>query len=354
LGGEEYKELYPQCVRVPRRSVESFLRVARHLVDRDYLIERCGENVCIPVKNYEESLRIAEEKGITLERCSHDFKVRKRPPPSLKELYPELDLHSYVALGDIVVFHPRIDVPLEKLRKAADHLVSERGFRSVYAKLDTTGIERKARLIHLAGLDNPITVFREYGLEFKVDVSKAYVNPRLGFERRRIASQVQADELVLDLFAGIGGYAIHIANAVNAEVVALDINTWAVELMTENIVRNGKKLKGLIHPVLGNALYAPRMFNTFFDRIIADNPTMHQKFIGIECMLSREGTIIHHYLVHGEQFNDASIVKQFARNGCKISVLEYRKALPYSPRKIIWSVTLRVDKRSIQTQPPHP
>ncbi|MCE4614031.1 MAG: hypothetical protein F7B60_00660 [Desulfurococcales archaeon] len=346
MAGEEYKEPYPWCVRVPRRSVEIFLRVARRLVDRGYLIESCGEKVCIPARDEVESLRVARENGIPAEGCSHSFKPRNKPLSSLKELYPELELHRYLTIGDIVVFHPRIGIRLGKLREAAEYLVRERGYRSVYAKLDTTGVERKARLIHLAGLDNPITVFREYGLEFKVDVSKAYANPRLGFERRRIASQVHSRELVLDLFAGIGGHAIHIANIVNAEVVTLDINTSAVELMAENIVRNGKKLKGLVYPILGNALYAPRIFRAVFDRIIADNPTMHKEFIGVECRLSGEGTMIHHYLVHGEEFNNDSIIRLFARNGCKVSVLGYRKVLPYSPRKNIWSVTLRVDKRS--------
>ncbi len=347
MGVEEYKEQYLKCVRVPGRSVEAFLRVARRLVNRDYLIERCEGKVCIPVKDTAESLRVASENSIPAEGCTHSFRPRRKPPQSLKELYPELDLHSYVAIGDIAIFHPRTSIPLEKLVEAAEYLVRERGYRSVYAKLSTAGVERRARLIHLAGLDDPVTVFREYGLEFKVDISKAYVNPRLGFERRRVASQVHSGELVMDLFAGIGGHAIHIASTVNAEVVALDINPSAVELMAENIARNKRKLKGLVIPVLGNALYAHRTFNTVFDRIIADNPTMQEAFIGIECRLSREGTIIHYYLVHSEELDDTSIVELFGRNGCKVSINGHRKILPYSPRKNIWSVTLRVDKRSI-------
>jgi tRNA (guanine37-N1)-methyltransferase len=315
-------------------------------VNKDYVIENCGSRVYIPVKDLEESLRIGAENNIPVERCTHVFRAKKKSPPSLKEMFPELDLHSYVAIGDIVVFHPRIGVSLEALRRAADYLVSERGYRSVYAKVETAGVERKARLIHLSGEDNPITVFKEYGLEFKVDIANAYANPRLGFERRRIASLVQRGEMVIDLFAGIGGYALHISNMVEAEVVALDINSVAAELMVENIERNQRKLKGLVHPVLGNALFAPRMFNRTFDRVIADNPTMHDEFIGVECGLSRRGTVIHHYMLSGEELDSVYVSRLFEGGGCKVSILEYRKVLPYSPRKNIWSVTLRVDKLS--------
>ena len=344
MGGEEYKEPYPGCIRVPRRSAERFLRMARRLVSREYRVEQCGDNVCIPVVDADAALAVARDAGIPARECRHRFTPRGKPPRSLRELFPGLELHSYVAVGDIVVFHPRAGIPLSDLEAAARYLVAERGYRSVYAKLETTGVERRARLILLAGEDNPVTLLREYGLEFIVDVSKAYVNPRLGYERRRIALQVKRGELVLDLFTGVGGHAVHIAHHAKAEVLAIDINPHAVELLAMNIRRNKKKLKGLIHPIQGDASTAPRMIRRKADRIISDNPTMHDKFINVECSLSKKGTVIHHYMVANDELDPSDILTVYGEHGCLVSLTDYRRALPYSPRKSIWSLTLRVDR----------
>ena len=344
MGGEEYKEPYPGCIRVPRRSAERFLRLARRLVSREYRVEQCGDSVCIPVVDVDAALATAGDAGLGAEECRHRFTPREKPPRSLRELFPGLELHSYVAVGDIVVFHPRTSTPLSDLEAAARYLVAERGYRSVYAKLETTGVERRAKLILLAGEDNPVTLLREYGLEFAVDVSKAYVNPRLGYERRRIALQVKNGELVLDLFTGVGGHAIHIAHQAKSEVLAIDINPRAVELLAVNIRRNKSRLKGLVHPLQADASTAPRLMWRKVDRIVSDNPTMHDRFINVECSLSKEGTVIHHYMVANDDAAPASVLGAYREHGCIVSLLDYRRALPYSPRKSIWSLTLRVDR----------
>ena len=344
MGGEEYKEPYPGCIRVPRRSAERFLRLARRLVSREYRVEQCGDSACIPVVDAAKALAVARDAGLAAEECRHTFKPRQKSPRSLRELFPGLELHSYVAVGDIVVFHPRASIPLSDLEAAARYLVAERGYRSVYAKLETTGVERRARLILLAGEDNPVTLLREYGLEFVVDVAKAYVNPRLGYERRRIALQVKQGELVLDLFAGVGGHAVHIAHHVEAEILAMDINPHAVELLAMNIRRNKGRLKGLIHPLQADASTAPRLVRRKADRIISDNPTMHDRFINVECSLSKEGTVIHHYMVASDELDPSNILTVYSEHGCLVSLTDYRRALPYSPRKSIWSLTLRVDR----------
>jgi tRNA (guanine37-N1)-methyltransferase len=350
LGGEEYKQPYPECVKVPKKSANRFLKIAKSIVSREYWVDQCGDNVCIPVSDADTALNIAGDNGIKAELCTHVFKPRERRPPSLKEVFPDLDLHSYVIVGDIVVFHPRAGTPTSLLAEAAEYLVSERGYRSVYMKLETTGVERKARLELLAGEDNPVTILKEYGIEFIVDLSKAYVNPRLGYERRRIALQVRPRELVLDLFAGVGGHAIHIAHLVPAEIVAVDINPHAVELLGANIRRNTGKLKGLIHPIHADAQTIPEMIRRRFDRIISDNPTMHDMFIGVECSLSRKGTIIHHYMVAGDDEDPRGLIEVYREHGCIVGLVDYRRVLPYSPRRSIWGLTLRVDKLLKQGQ----
>src|SRR5207244_5720838 len=79
----------------------------------------------------------------------------------------------------------------------------------------------------------------EFGLRYLVDVEHAYFSPRLGSERWRVARQVRPGEVVVDMFAGVGPYAILIARTRKPKSVhAIDANPAAVELLRENARRN--------------------------------------------------------------------------------------------------------------------
>ncbi len=345
MASREYKREAVGCVSVEPRQAEMYRRLLKDLLDRRYKVEQCGLRVCFPVTSVHEALKVARENGVDASPCERRFTPSRRVE-GIGRLFPSLDVHSYVLVGDIALFHPRPGHPLEELREPASYLVEAMGVKSVYAKLSTVGEERKAKLVLLAGTDNPVTVHREYGLSFQVDVSAAYVNPRLGFERRLVAGEVEPGELVLDLFSGVGGHSIHVASLREAHVVAADINPTAVYLQARNILLNKKRLKGRIDLYMLDARYAPQYFKPVFDRIIADNPTMHARFIGVECSLSREGTIIHHYLVGGEEPPSLHVARLFEDEGCRVRVENTRRVLPYSPRTYIWRMDLRVEKPS--------
>ena len=89
----------------------------------------------------------------------------------------------------------------------------------------------------LAGMPATRTEVVEHGHRFVVDLAGAYFSARLSTERQRIFAQVQEHELVLDMFAGVGPFAITLAPRA-ALVVAADLNPQAVLLMIENIGKN--------------------------------------------------------------------------------------------------------------------
>ena len=89
----------------------------------------------------------------------------------------------------------------------------------------------------------------EHGHRFTVDLAGAYFSARLSTERQRILDQVQEGEIILDMFAGVGPFAITLA-ARAALVVAADLNPQAIELMLENLARN--RVKNVL-PVLADA-----------------------------------------------------------------------------------------------------
>ena len=95
-------------------------------------------------------------------------------------------------------------------------------------KLEWIGGERKTETIH-----------RENGCIFKVDLKRCYFSPRLIHERMRIAKQIQPNEVIVNMFAGVGCYSIVIAKHSKAEkIFSVDINPVAFEYMRENIYLN--------------------------------------------------------------------------------------------------------------------
>ena len=98
--------------------------------------------------------------------------------------------------------------------------------KTVARKAGATGGKFRVRPVEvIAGEKTTRTVHVEGGCKYVVDINKAYFQPRLSFERERIAGRVKRRENVLVLFAGVGPYAIAIAKKKpKAHVVAVELN----------------------------------------------------------------------------------------------------------------------------------
>ena len=81
-----------------------------------------------------------------------------------------------------------------------------------------------------------VTIHREYGCRYKVDLAKAYFTPRLSTERSRILSWIKEGDTIIDMFAGVGPYSILLAKSKKpSNVIAIDKNPDAVYYLKENI-----------------------------------------------------------------------------------------------------------------------
>ncbi|OIT23842.1 PREDICTED: tRNA (guanine(37)-N1)-methyltransferase 1 [Nicotiana attenuata] len=96
---------------------------------------------------------------------------------------------------------------------------------------------RTMQLEVLAGNHSLVTTVVENGLYFDVDLATVYWNSRLATERQRLLSCFTHDDVVCDVFAGIGPIAISAAKKVKY-VYANDLNPSAVEYLERNCVRN--------------------------------------------------------------------------------------------------------------------
>jgi len=127
-------------------------------------------------------------------------------------------------------------------------------------------------------------------------LAKAYFSPRLSHEHERVALLVQADETLVDLFAGVGPFSLLIAKKQpKAKIFAVDINPEAVELLKVNARAN--RVENRVFAVLGDArqITANKLKGTA-DRVIMNLPETAIEFLDVACQaIKLEGGIIHFY-----------------------------------------------------------
>ena len=89
----------------------------------------------------------------------------------------------------------------------------------------------------LAGLDTMVTTVKENGCLFTFDFSKVYWNSRLQSEHTRVINLLKPQQLVVDMFAGVGPFAVPAAKK-GCLVYANDLNPTAYECLMENAKKN--------------------------------------------------------------------------------------------------------------------
>ncbi|MCE4609479.1 MAG: class I SAM-dependent methyltransferase family protein [Desulfurococcales archaeon] len=328
------------CIAVPKRRANESIKIlsASSLLSKYYKIASNEDKVYIPVISIDEALKILLSKGIDAEACFVEFERKEQRMKRLTTL-----IKSYSVLGDIAVFSYTHKIPVEEYKRAAMELLSNnKNIRAVYLKKETSGEYRTPILIHLAGEKKTVTRVKEYGLLFELDVEKVYYNQRLSGERRRVAEQVKPGEKILDMFAGIGVFPLHIASITSALIVANDINPYAVNYMIKNIELNKKRLLGTIIPMKADAMILDKILREGFDRIIMNNPTMVAQFLPIACKLAGRHAIIHYYRL-AKKCED--VEKELTQLGiCSIQILCCRKVIDHGPSTHVFSLDLEIKK----------
>ncbi|XP_048061254.1 tRNA (guanine(37)-N1)-methyltransferase isoform X1 [Megalobrama amblycephala] len=89
----------------------------------------------------------------------------------------------------------------------------------------------------LAGESNMVAKVRENGVFYEFDFSRVYWNPRLSTEHERIVALLQRGDTVVDVFAGVGPFAIPAARR-GCEVIANDLNPESFRWLQHNAKLN--------------------------------------------------------------------------------------------------------------------
>ncbi|EGW35503.1 uncharacterized protein SPAPADRAFT_58742 [Spathaspora passalidarum NRRL Y-27907] len=114
--------------------------------------------------------------------------------------------------------------------------------RTVVDKADTIANKfRTFQMNLLAGEDNFLVEQSESGCKFRFDFSKVYWNSRLSTEHDRLISKFAKGDVVGDVFAGVGPFAVP-AGRKEVIVLANDLNPESYKYLQENITLNNAGL----------------------------------------------------------------------------------------------------------------
>jgi tRNA (guanine37-N1)-methyltransferase len=314
-----------------------------------------NEQLCIPLKrklNKKELTalkKIAPEFKLTTCEFSEQKKQEKTLPEILAEnLPPHLVANLPKALdviGDIAIVEipPELEIYKETIGNAL--LKIHHNVKTVLAKAGAiTGTYRLRNFEFIAGEKRTNTIYKENGCLFQIDMAKAYFSPRLSHEHQRVATLVKEGETVIDLFAGVGPFAVLIAKThKSTKVYAIDINPEAAELLKNNIKLN--RLGNKVCPIIGDSRQIiNENLSGIADRVIMNLPETASEFIDIACKaLKPSGGIIHFYgfirlpeNIESMQNNFAKMVDQTGRKVEKIqNAKTVRASAPYEWQAVI-------------------
>jgi tRNA (guanine37-N1)-methyltransferase len=165
---------------------------------------------------------------------------------------------------------------------------------------------RLRKLEYGTGEKTTSTIHKESKCVFSVDVAKCYFSPRLIHERMRLAQTVKDDEVVVNMFAGVGCYSILIAKYSNArKVYSIDINPVAVEYMKENVRTN--RLFEKVVPILGDAKeIIEKRLRHVADRVLMPLPEKALEYLPYALLALKEhAATVHYYdFVHAKKAED--------------------------------------------------
>jgi len=254
--------------------------------------------------------------------------MKKNLKSILKEKLQPQELNSFIKsydiIGDIAVirvpknFKSRSQIMAEAIMQTHKHVKTV--LRQASA---VTGAFRLRQLEWVMGEKKTETVYKEFGCLLRVDLEKCYFSPRLSYERMRIAKLVQPDEVIVNMFAGVGSYSIIIAkHSCSEKIYSIDINPIAIQFLKENARLN--RVERQVLPILGDAKETIEgRLRRVADRVIMPLPEKAYEYLNSAVLaLKPKGGFIHYYDFEHSAKNESAFEKTSKKVSEKLGTLE--------------------------------
>ena len=254
--------------------------------------------------------------------------------PELVSLLPK----HWAQLGDVLILPLREEL-LPYKKEIAKVYAEVLGVKTVLRKGRIGGEFRETNYEIIYGSD-PITIHKENGVLYKLDASKVMFSPANVKERVRMASIAKPNELVVDMFAGIGHLSLPIAKHCKAKVIAIEKSPYTFRFLVENIELNKVQDRMAAYNIDNREFKGENIA----DRILMGYVVKTHKFIPKALEIAKDGAIIHYHNTIPEKLMPKEPFETFQRtakeHGYEAELLESRIIKRYAPG--VWHVVLDI------------
>ena len=271
---------------------------------------------------------------------------------ALENILSDKDIKDLVSafdqIGDIIIV--RIPDSLISKKKIIGKTLLEqvKTAKSVFHQSSPVEGDFRTRNLELiGGNEKTETEYKENGCRFIVDVEKAFFSPRLSTERERISNLVNDNDVIINMFGGVGMFSLLAAKKKSCTVYNIDINPVASKLCEENIKLN--KLKGKVISLNGDAteIIKEKLQDTA-DRVLMLLPERSDEFLDIAISSLRKNGVIHYYShIHAEKKQDAPKLSEehfLNINKIQAKIMTSRVVRPVGPRFYQTVVDVKIQK----------
>jgi tRNA wybutosine-synthesizing protein 2 len=248
-------------------------------------------------------------------------------PPHLRVFLPR----KWELLGDILLL--KLPEELEGLKEEIARVYAEElSAKAVLRDMGIEGYFREPKVELLWGEDTE-TIHKENGVKFKLDCARLMFSSGNIDERIRMATVSDQDEVVVDMFSGIGFFTVPMAvHSRPKRVYALEINPTAHHYLCENVILND--VMEIVKPVLGDN----RDFDKkgISDRVVMGYLKDTQEFLpkALE-ILKEDGGVIHYHEKCPNELLETRPLKNLRKaiegSGRKMEVLNTKNVKSYAP-----------------------
>ena len=243
-------------------------------------------------------------------------------PEEISKIYSAFDM-----IGDIIIIKIPNCLIFKKEIIAKAILQNIKPAKSVFVQTSAVQGEHRIRSLEfLAGDNNTVTEYKEHGCRFKVDVLKTYFSPRLSTERLRIGKMVSDNEIITNMFAGVGTYSIIMAkHNKTCRVYSIDSNPVANDLAEINVKLN--KVQDRVLPIFGDAKEViNKEIKGKSHRVLMPLPEKAKEFVDSAVMALKENKGIIHYFAHVKALTK-SLAREKGVVDTKDAFYEYHHAI---------------------------
>ncbi len=266
--------------------------------------------------------------------------IRELLKNKIPENYMNLIPRSFDIIGSIAIVE--IDKQLKKYRRDIGRAIMKvnKNVLTVYEKASLReGVYRLRKLRYVSGERKSITLHKESGCKFMINVRTCYFSPREGTERIRVAKSIKYGERVMVFFAGMGPFPIVISKNSNAkEIYGVEINSQCVKYFKKNI--NLNKVNNII-PILGDVKKVYKKLSGF-DRIIMPLPETAWKFLKYAKSCLNSKGLIQLYCIFSKEEDEKFWRGRIKRILPKSKIENIQKVLPFGPGKMKTRIDIRV------------